>query len=164
MTAPSACQWALTTRSPDETQALGRLLGEASEPDSLVLLTGELGAGKTCFSQGVAAGLGVQEQVTSPTFILAAEYQGRLPLYHLDLYRIEAPEEAADLDLDRFLGGRAVTLVEWAERALGLWPEDHLTIVFSHRLGEERDLMIKAGGPRSRSLLQGLRRRWTSLP
>jgi tRNA threonylcarbamoyladenosine biosynthesis protein TsaE len=141
----------LVSKSPEETQALGRLLGQAAAPGTLVLLTGELGAGKTCFSQGVAAGLGVRDQVTSPTFLLAAEYRGRLPLYHLDLYRIESPEEAEGLDLDRFLGESGVTLVEWAERAPSLWPEERLTIVSRHMSEGERELTLDASGPRATS-------------
>lgn len=152
----------LITGSPYETQALGRHLGERAVGGTLVLLIGNLGAGKTCFAQGLAAGLGVPDQVTSPTFILAAEYRGRLPLYHLDLYRIETPQEAEGLDLDRYLGGDGVTLVEWAERAPDLWPDERLTITFAHLSEERRQLSLEASGPIAQRLLASVRELWTT--
>ena len=158
------CRWTIVTSSPAETQALGRLVGALAELGTVVLLTGELGAGKTCFAQGAAAGLGVTDQVVSPTFILAAEYPGRLPLFHLDLYRIERPEEAEGLDLDRFLGGRGITLVEWPERAPDLWPEDHLSILLTHVSEEQRCIVAEAAGPRSERVLQRVRLEWMKRP
>jgi tRNA threonylcarbamoyladenosine biosynthesis protein TsaE len=102
---------------PEATRGLGARLGRQAQPGDVVALYGELGAGKTCFVQGLAAGLGVQERVASPTFILIAEYAGRLPLYHVDLYRIERPAEIAALGLEELIDGAGVTVIEWAEKA-----------------------------------------------
>jgi tRNA threonylcarbamoyladenosine biosynthesis protein TsaE len=95
-------------------------------------LTGELGAGKTCFVQGAAAALGVTERVTSPTFLLRREYQGRIPIVHLDVYRLDTLQEAAELGLDDI--GRCVTFIEWGDAMQPLLPADHLEIAFSATL------------------------------
>ena len=102
----------------DETFALGRRTGRALRPGSLVVLQGELGAGKTVFARGVAVGLGIPESdVSSPTFTLVQEYRGgRLPLFHADLYRLEAEAEIGALGIEDMLQGGGVVLVEWGER------------------------------------------------
>ncbi len=112
----------LVTTSPEQTRALGRLLGEILPPAALLLLTGDLGAGKTCFVQGLARGLQVPEDeaVTSPTFTLMNQYAGRIPLYHFDLYRLEGLGDLMDLGFEEYLHGDGVSVVEWAERAEGL--------------------------------------------
>lgn len=104
--------------SEDETFALGRRTGQTLRPGSLVVLQGELGAGKTVFARGVAVGLGIPEgEVSSPTFTLVQEYAGgRLPLFHADLYRLEDPHEIGALGIDHMLQGGGVVLVEWGER------------------------------------------------
>jgi tRNA threonylcarbamoyladenosine biosynthesis protein TsaE len=93
-----------------------------ARPGDVIALSGDLGAGKTCFIQGVAAGLGVARVVTSPTFVLVAEYAGRLPLHHVDLYRTESLEEIRALGLEELLDGEGVTVIEWAEKAEPLLP------------------------------------------
>ncbi|MEE9202619.1 MAG: tRNA (adenosine(37)-N6)-threonylcarbamoyltransferase complex ATPase subunit type 1 TsaE [Dehalococcoidia bacterium] len=118
----------VVSHSAEDTQRLGRLLGEQAWPGEVVLLVGELGAGKTCLAQGVAQGLGITEPVLSPSFVILRQYTGRLPLYHIDLYRIERLDEVADLGLDDYLYGDGVSLVEWAERGEGLFPPQHLLI------------------------------------
>jgi len=110
------------TGSPQETQALGAALAEELEPGTVVALHGDLGAGKTCFIQGLAAGLGIDEPVTSPTYTLVGEYEGRLPLHHIDLYRLSGPAEALGLGLEEYFDADGVTAIEWAERADGLLP------------------------------------------
>lgn len=112
----------LTTRDPAETQALAARLGRMLDPAAVVALYGDLGAGKTCFVQGLAAGLGVAGPVTSPTFILIAEHAGRLPLQHVDLYRTESLEEIRALGLEELFDGEGVTVVEWAEKAEPILP------------------------------------------
>jgi len=107
----------------------GRELGGKLGPGDVVALTGELGAGKTTLAKAIAEGLGVTETVTSPTFVLACEYKtGRLPFYHIDLYRLESLGEMDDIGLDEYLYGSGVTVVEWADRALGLLPENTIWI------------------------------------
>ncbi len=103
-------------------------MGELAQPGDIYLLTGPLGAGKTCLTQGIARGLEVSGYVRSPTFVLMSRYRGRLPLYHVDLYRLGGPEEAWDLGLDEQLFGGGVCVVEWADRASDLFPEEGLWV------------------------------------
>ena len=131
------CSHRVLTRSPEETQEVGRALGELAQPGDVILLAGPLGAGKTCLTQGIAMGLGIPGYVRSPTFVLMARYSGRLTLHHLDLYRIGSFEEAWDLGLDEQLFGEGVCVIEWAGRAAELFPEDCLWIDFEY--GQERD-------------------------
>ncbi len=130
------------TASPDETRALAAALAGCLIDGDLLVLTGELGAGKTCFTQGLGAGLGVVGPVTSPTFVIAAVYRGRLTLNHLDAYRIDPGDDAGDLDLPELLE-RGVTVIEWGERLVDLLPSDHLAIDIAY--GDEVDLSSSVG-------------------
>ncbi len=139
------------THSARETLVWARTWGRGLAPGDVVALSGDLGAGKTCFVQGLAAALGVTEPVVSPTYALIHEYQGRIPLYHVDLYRVRTAVQAKDLGLDEYLFGTGVTAIEWADKAesllpAGTWlvrlaigaaPEER-TIVIT-RLGESYD-------------------------
>jgi tRNA threonylcarbamoyladenosine biosynthesis protein TsaE len=144
----------LTTSSPQETQAVGRLLGQQAQAGDIFLLSGELGTGKTTLTQGIAWGLGVAEHARSPTFVLMAQYQGRLTLHHIDLYRVDTVEEALELGLDDYLFGQGVCVVEWAEKAPQAFPADHLSVQL-HYVGEmTRRLALVPRGQRYESLLQ----------
>ncbi len=121
------------TASAEETLALGRELAADLQPGAVITLSGVLGAGKTTLVKGVAAGLGVTEPVTSPTFTLVQEYEGRLPLYHVDLYRIKEEEELDDLGLEEYLYGRGVTLMEWPEKAAAYLPPHTLAVAITVR-------------------------------
>ncbi len=123
-----APQIRIRTSSPEETQRLGRAIGEQARAGDVYLLVGPLGAGKTCLTQGIAWGLGVEGYTRSPTFVLMTRYQGRLTLYHLDLYRIDHAQEAWDLGLEEQLYGDGVCVVEWADRAEEVFPQDSLWI------------------------------------
>jgi tRNA threonylcarbamoyladenosine biosynthesis protein TsaE len=116
------------TNSPEETWALAAELAEELGPGTVIALHGDLGAGKTCFIQGYAAALGIDEPITSPTYTLIGEYEGRLPLHHIDLYRISGPEDALGLGLEEYFDINGITAIEWAERAEGLLPPDLLHI------------------------------------
>jgi tRNA threonylcarbamoyladenosine biosynthesis protein TsaE len=116
------------TRSTDETLELARAVGELLRPGDLVSLVGELGAGKTVFARGVARALGVTELVVSPTFTIVREYEGRVPLVHVDVYRIDAVQELHDLGFEEVVRDDAVTLVEWGDRIDGLLPGDRLDV------------------------------------
>ena len=116
------------TRSVEETRALGERLGRSVlRPGDVVVLSGGLGSGKTALAQGVARGLGVTEPVVSPTFTIVREYQGRVPLVHVDIYRLEKLQELHDLGFDEFLDDR-VTLVEWGDAATPLLPPERLEV------------------------------------
>ncbi|MCB9759322.1 MAG: tRNA (adenosine(37)-N6)-threonylcarbamoyltransferase complex ATPase subunit type 1 TsaE [Alphaproteobacteria bacterium] len=143
-------------RTADETRALGAALGALAPAGLVVALQGDLGAGKTCFSQGVGQGLGVRGPVTSPTFILLAVHEGgRLPLYHADLYRLGDPSELDELGLEEVLGSDGVALVEWADRFPELMPADHVVwdIAFTP---QGRRMAARGTGPASRAALQAL--------
>ena len=106
----------IISRSPEETQRLGRLIGEWASPGDIYLLVGTLGAGKTCLTQGIAWGLNIKEYTLSPTFVLVREYYGRLPLYHIDLYRLDGTSDFEDIGLDELLYDQAVIAIEWADK------------------------------------------------
>jgi tRNA threonylcarbamoyladenosine biosynthesis protein TsaE len=126
-------QIALRARSPEQTRTIAAAVAEVLRPGDVVSLTGELGAGKTCFVQGAAAALGVAERVTSPSFVLRRDYQGRLPVRHLDVYRLESLREVAELDDPTLTGGAAngqagVAFIEWGDAMSPLLPADHLEV------------------------------------
>jgi tRNA threonylcarbamoyladenosine biosynthesis protein TsaE len=145
----------LNSSGPTETQRIGERLGALLQPGDVVLLQGELGAGKTCLTQGIARGLGIESWVCSPTFILVGEYAGRIHLYHADLYRLEDPSEVADLDLAQ-LSEDGVLIVEWPERAPEWLPAEHLLIHLEHAGRDNRRLNVSASGRRAEELSAAL--------
>jgi tRNA threonylcarbamoyladenosine biosynthesis protein TsaE len=142
----------IDTGSPEETEALGHRIGALAGPGSLVALVGDLGAGKTRFVKGLAAGAGATSVVTSPTFTLMNLYEGRTRLAHFDLYRLDEVD-LPSLGFYDVLGEGAV-VVEWADKAA--LPADHLRISFEVTGESSRRLMIQAGGPKSRALADAL--------
>jgi len=146
----------LISRSPEQTQKLGVRLGELALPGDIFLLVGGLGTGKTCLTQGVAWGLNIQEYTMSPSFVLVRELHGRLPLYHIDLYRLDHLEEIADLGLDDYLYGDGVCVIEWAEKGLSLLPAERLLIEISYLSDTERTFQIKPNGQRYMEMLTQL--------
>ena len=148
----------IQSSSPEETQAIGRLLGERAQPGDIFLLSGPLGAGKTCLTQGIAWGLGVAEYARSPTFVIMTRYRGRLTLYHFDLYRINDPLEAWDLGLDEQLFGDGACVVEWADRAEEVFPPDCLWIDLDYAEdGEGRTIAIIDAPTRYQPMLDCLK-------
>lgn len=136
----------LHTSTPTETQAVASALADHARPGDLLVLSGDLGAGKTTFTQGFARALGVTEAVTSPTFVLHRAYRGRrLQLHHLDVYRLGGPEEADDLDLAGLLEGDpdagSVTLVEWGETIGAALPAERLTVQLTLGAGDDDRLL-----------------------
>ncbi len=153
----------IRSSSTGETREIGRIIGEQAQPGDVYLLTGPLGAGKTCLSQGIGRGLGVKEDLRSPTFVLMTRRQGRLTLYHLDLYRIDDPWEAWDLGIDEQLFGQGVCIVEWADKAAELFPEESCWIAMDYsnddKSGEEGDgrtAVFSATAPRFAQLIDRL--------
>lgn len=144
----------------DSTRAAGAALGAVLAPGDAIALVGDLGAGKTTFAQGVAAGAGVDAAVTSPTFALVQEHAGRLRIVHADLYRIERERELDEIGLDEQLRSDAAVLVEWADR-FPVMPRDHIRIELSHE-GEGRRLRAVGTGPRAVARVQEWRERLAS--
>ncbi len=147
----------LTTHSPEETQRFGQKLGELASPGDIFLLTGKLGAGKTCLTQGIAKGLDIKESVLSPSFVLVRELTGRLPLYHADLYRLDKIEEISDLGLDEYLFGNGLTVIEWASKGMEVLPEEHLLIEIDYLEDDERRIRLTAKGEHYEELLEKLK-------
>jgi tRNA threonylcarbamoyladenosine biosynthesis protein TsaE len=135
----------VVSRSAEETQALGERLGARLGGGDVVACIGPLGAGKTCFLQGLARGLGVTANVTSPTFVLVNQYRGRLPVYHVDAYRTGSLSELVDLGLEEMLHGEGVTIVEWADKLLPLLPPRSIMVTITG-LGDE-PRQIELAGP-----------------
>lgn len=156
-------QLEIITAAAEETRRLGRAFGEVVPPGLIVLLNGDLGAGKTCFAQGVAGGLGVPANlpVTSPTYTLLNIHHGRLPLYHFDLYRLSQVDDLADLGYDEFAEGDGLTLVEWADRMTDALTAS-LSVAIEHIDEEQRSFRFVAFDQRGRELLEQLASNWYS--
>jgi len=136
---------------------LGAWLGKRAEPGDVILLTGRLGAGKTSLTRGIARGLGIERPVQSPTFVLVRELAGRIPLFHIDLYRLETVAEITDLGLDEYFYGPGITVVEWADRGKGLLPAENLSIDILISSDSGRVLNLRPHGSRYAQLLAGLK-------
>ncbi len=130
-----------------DTQAFGRFLGQSAQPGDVICLDGDLGAGKTTLTQAIAEGLEVppQEYVTSPSFAIFHEYQGRLPLYHMDFYRLTDAAEVAGLGLDEYFSLSGLTVLEWCERAEELVPPTRLRLTLTIGADESRVVMCDLG-------------------
>jgi tRNA threonylcarbamoyladenosine biosynthesis protein TsaE len=164
-TAASATLEAVSS-SEAETIAFGRRLGALLQPGDLILLFAPFGAGKTHLTKGIAGALGVDESdVNSPSFVLINEYEAapkgyprrRIPIYHVDLYRIETPEELATVGLDDVIAGDGIAVIEWAERAANWFPREHLAIEIAYLSETERRIMLRPRGERAAELVEQLR-------
>jgi tRNA threonylcarbamoyladenosine biosynthesis protein TsaE len=154
-------QWTVTTADDTETRALGERLGRLLGPNDVVCLQGELGAGKTTLAQGIAAGLGVDEPVSSPTFALVQQYEGRLPVYHLDVYRLASLDELIDLGFPELWRAGAVLLIEWPERIAAALPKERIEVAIEVVGAPEsematRRLVVTAHGERAHRLIEAL--------
>lgn len=120
----------IRTQSPQETQSLGVKIGQKLRPGDVIALIGDLGTGKTCLTQGIARGVGIapDEVVSSPSYILINEYNGNIPIYHIDLYRIETATEIAELGLGEYVDGNGVCIIEWADRMDDTLPDKCIRI------------------------------------
>ncbi|REJ73931.1 MAG: tRNA (adenosine(37)-N6)-threonylcarbamoyltransferase complex ATPase subunit type 1 TsaE [Planctomycetota bacterium] len=150
----------LTFRAADQsaTARFGGILADALKPGDVVSLNGPLGAGKTRLVQVVAAALGCRRQmVNSPTFVLIQEYDGRLPLYHVDAYRLKDSDEFLEIGGEELLESDGVCLIEWADRIADVLPRDLLRIEITPTGETEREFKITAAGPRSRTIVEALK-------
>ncbi len=143
----------LTSDSVECTHRIGRVIGESVSAGQIVLLTGGLGAGKTTLTQGILWGLGADEYARSPTFVLVNEYAARLPVYHMDLYRIDTPGDIDSLGLEDYLYGDGLCVVEWADRARDSFPPDHLHIAIDTLSETRREFVISCDGSAAYSRL-----------
>jgi tRNA threonylcarbamoyladenosine biosynthesis protein TsaE len=155
--------WDLVFSSQTETESFGHAMGKSVAGGEVLALIGELGAGKTALVKGIATGLGAStDSVSSPTFILIHEYQGRLPLVHVDLYRLRTETEAHHIGLPDYFTERSIVAIEWADRFPGLLPPDRLELRLSHRTPESRALQVQAHGPHAQKLLVNMKETWLS--
>ena len=142
-----AFSWIVDTEGEEETEALGERLASSLEPGDILALYGELGAGKTCLVRGIARGLGIDEgSVASPSFTLINEYPGRVPLVHLDGYRLDSAEAFEELGLEDYFEGEGVLVIEWAEKVPNL-PEERIDIAIQWVDENRRHFRISARGP-----------------
>lgn len=133
--------------------AIGAKIGQALQAQDVLILTGDLGAGKTTLTKGIAKALGIGQMIKSPTYTIVREYQGDLPLYHLDVYRIG--DDPDSIDLNDFLFGDGVTVIEWGELLGENLPDDYLTIKIA-RIDDGRQVSLEAKGARSQELLEAI--------
>ena len=140
----------ITTHSADETQALGKKLAESLRPGDVIAYFGDLGAGKTAFTRGIAEGLGVSEQVTSPTYTIVNEYlSGRLPLFHFDMYRLGSSDELFDIGWEDYVNRGSVCAVEWSENVEDAFYGDEVVVRFEKLGPTTRRITITEGSGKS---------------
>ena len=145
------------SHSESQTRRLGMRLAPLLEPGDVLALTGDLGTGKTRWVQGVCQGLEISDPVNSPTFTLVNEYQGRLPVYHIDLYRLSTPAEVLTFGLDDYLYGAGVSMIEWAELAGEFLPKSYLAVELHHLEETKRRVVLRPQGARFLKLLNAFK-------
>ena len=134
----------LLSQSPEDTIEIGRILGTSLHEGDVVLLDGELGCGKTCITQGLILGMGSDDFARSPTFVIVAEYKGKFPIYHMDLYRLDKLSIHDDHSLDELIYGEGVSIIEWPGRSKDLFPDESILIEFKRLDEYSRVLKISA--------------------
>ena len=152
----------MRTEGPDQTLCLGRVFGGMLAEGSMVALMGNLGSGKTVLAKGIAQGLGVEDEreITSPSFVLVNEYQGRLPVHHVDLFRLQDPGQVEDLGWAEIISGPGVTLVEWAEKVPSLLPDERVEVHIQWLNPGERRLVFIGKGRAAKELVNRLGKKW----
>jgi len=162
--ATSNLPWKLVSTSCQRTDRLGQVIGRVLRGGETIALYGPLGAGKTALVRGIAQGLGASPMaVTSPTFVVIHEYdQGRLPLAHVDLYRIRTARELESTGLIEYLSGQTVTAIEWADKGHAVLPQDRIEIMLNHRNARSRTIQLRATGPKSDEFLARLRTQYST--
>jgi tRNA threonylcarbamoyladenosine biosynthesis protein TsaE len=148
----------IITKSPEETKKLGKELSKLVKPGDLIAFYGELGAGKTCFIQGISQELEVKGYVTSPSFTIVNEYQGRIPIYHFDLFRLDNAEEILELGYEEYFYGEGLTVIEWAEKIEQLLPKEYLKIDIKFKDRNQRTISFIPQGDRFNNFLEELNR------
>lgn len=146
----------IRTSSADETINIGEKLGRGLQAGDVLALFGDLGAGKTTFTKGIARGLGLAADVHSPTFTLIHEHPGPIPLYHVDLYRLTSEEEVDTLGIDEYIYGDGVTIIEWADRMKSLLPPGRLDIELKLKGEMDREMIFETDSPRLQAVIEEL--------
>lgn len=144
------------TSSAEETIAVGEALGSRLGPGDVVAMFGDLGAGKTTMTKGIARGAGVEAEVHSPTFTLIHEHPGRVPFYHVDLYRLTGKEDIENLGIEEYLYGDGIVVIEWADRAPGLLPAERIEIHLSFKDSDQREMRINSTAERLREIVESV--------
>jgi len=144
------------TNKAEETAAFGEALGSRLRPGDIVALFGELGSGKTTLTKGIARGAGVAAEVFSPTFTLIHEHPGRVPFYHIDLYRLTGEEDVELVGIEEYLYGEGIVVIEWADRAPGLLPKERIEIRLDFRGNNEREIRIEATSERLQEIVESV--------
>ena len=149
--------WQYNTKSPEQTSELAVLLAGLLKPGMVICLDGDLGAGKTLFVKAAAKALGVEEEVTSPTFALVNVYQGEVVLYHFDLYRLQHVEQLADIGFDEYVNGDGISLIEWPNEFKAALPEEYLWIEIVRTADTERNWRFLPRGEKYDALSEELK-------
>lgn len=147
----------LITESAEETSKIGEQLGRLVNKGNIICLSGDLGAGKTAFTKGIAKGMGVEDYVTSPTYTIINEYEGRLPLYHFDVYRLNDVEEMYELGYEEYFFGDGVVVLEWADIVREIVPKERLWITILNTKGDNsREIIIEPTGEAYDNIVKGM--------
>ncbi len=146
----------IKTNSADETIAIGERLGKLLSPGNVIALYGDLGAGKTTLTRGIAAGIGLDADIHSPTFTLIHEHAGRIPIYHVDLYRLSSEQEVETLGLEEYIYSDGVTIIEWGDRMKSMLPVERLDITLKMTGDTERQLIFETNSEKIEKLIGNL--------
>jgi tRNA threonylcarbamoyladenosine biosynthesis protein TsaE len=144
------------TNTVDETIDIGIKIGKALRPGDIVCLDGDLGSGKTHLTKGIALGLGISDHITSPTFNIVNEYEGRLKFYHFDVYRVNDPDEIAAIGFDEYIFSDAASVIEWSDYIRELIPEEHIQIIIKKESETRRNISVEWFGKRYSYLKEAL--------
>ncbi|MDO9465053.1 MAG: tRNA (adenosine(37)-N6)-threonylcarbamoyltransferase complex ATPase subunit type 1 TsaE [bacterium] len=146
---------AVTTNNPEETKCLGKKIGRFLKEGDVIALVGNLGAGKTVIANGLCTGLGVKEDyITSPTYTIINQYDGRIPVYHIDLYRLNDSKELYNIGWDEYIYGNGTCIIEWADKAAEMLPEEYLMVNIEVTGKDKRKITLQAKGVSYKNLLE----------
>ncbi len=147
----------IVSTAPEQSFSFGRQLGQLLQEGSVLCLIGDLGAGKTLLVQGIAQGLGLNEEITSPTFTVMNVYEGIIPVYHFDLYRLESPEQLVDIGFDEYTNAGGITIIEWPDKFPGFMPDSYLRIELIKTGDNDRLIKVSPQGAHHHLLYEELK-------
>ncbi len=147
----------IVSTAPEQSFSFGRQLGQLLQEGSVICLIGNLGAGKTLLVQGIAQGLGLNEEITSPTFTVMNVYEGTIPVYHFDLYRLESPEQLVDIGFDEYTNAGGIAIIEWPDKFPGFMPDSYLRIELIKTGDNDRLIKVSPQGAHHHLLYEELK-------